>query len=128
MPGRLHHLDAHVTKVDDAVVADRLECIFGNRRASEANRRADAVSQLEMARDEIGMEVREEDVRDAKMVIRSERQVLIDVALRIDDGGQAARLVGNDVRGVSQAVQIELSQDHQLAGRSVTKAAVAARF
>jgi hypothetical protein len=51
------------------------------------------------------------------MVFRSERQVLIDVALRIDDGGHAARLVGNDVRGVSQAVQIELSQEHQLAGR-----------
>jgi hypothetical protein len=66
-----------------------------------------------MARDEIGMEVREEDVRDAEIVIRSERQVLIDVALRIDDGCQAARLVGNDVRGVSQAVQIELSQEHQ---------------
>ena len=118
MPGRLHHLDTNGAKLDDAAVADRLECIFGNRRASEANRRANAVSQFEMTRDEIGMEVREEDVRDAKTVIRSERQVLIDVTLRIDDRCQAARLVGNDVRGVSQAVQIELSQDHQFAGRS----------
>jgi len=45
-------------------------------------------------------------------VIRSERQVLIDVALRIDDRGQATPLVANKVRGVREAVQIELSQDH----------------
>jgi len=49
---------------------------------------------------------------DAQAVIRSERQVLIDVALRIDDRGQGTPLIANKVRCVRQAVQIELSQDH----------------
>jgi hypothetical protein len=56
--------------------------------------------------------VREEDVCDAKVVIRGERQILIDVALRVDHGGGAGLLVGNDVGGMCQAVQIKLLEDH----------------
>ena len=45
-------------------------------------------------------------------MIRSERHVLIDIALRIDNRGQAAPLVAHKIRRVRQTVQIELSQDH----------------
>ncbi len=58
------------------------------------------------------MKVGENDMGDPHAVVRRERHVLIDVTLRIDHGGQAAPLVAHEVRGVRQAVQIELSQDH----------------
>ena len=42
----------------------------------------------------------------------SKREVLIDVALRIDDRGDAGLLVADQVGRVRQALEIELLQDH----------------
>ena len=65
-----------------------------------------------MTGDEVRVQVGEEDVRDTQAVLRGERQVLLDVALRIDDRGGAGGLVADQVRGMGQAVQIELVEDH----------------
>ena len=54
-------------------------------------------------------------------LLRSERQVLIDVTLRIDDGRRAGRLVGDEIRRVGQAVQVELPEDHARSGCGVTR-------
>jgi hypothetical protein len=37
---------------------------------------------------------------------------LLDVTLRIDDDGGLGLLVANQIRGVREAVEIELMQDH----------------
>ena len=58
-----------------------------------------------MAGDEVGVEVRQEDVRDAQAVLRGEREVLIDVALRIDDGRECRLLVADEIRRVRQAIR-----------------------
>src|SRR5437867_9978737 len=108
MPRSLDHLDAHVPQRDNGAVAHGLERVFSERFASEANRRACAIAQLEMSGEEVRVEVREKNVGDTEMVLRSERQILIDVSLRIDDRGCAARLVADEVRCVGKAVQIEL--------------------
>ena len=68
-------------------VGERRERVLGLRRRAEIDRGADAIAQLEMAGDEVGVEVRQEDVRDAQAVLVGEREVLVDVALRIDDRG-----------------------------------------
>ena len=81
---------------------------------AEIDRRAGPVAQLEMAGDEIGVEVGEEDVRDPQAVLLGEGQVLVDVALRVDDRGRPGRLVADEIRRVRQAVQIELLEDHWL--------------
>jgi len=112
VPGRLQRLDAHVAEIDDAAIANRRERVFGVGGATQIDSGAGAVTQLEVAGNEISVEVGQKDMADAQAVIRSERQVLIDVALRIDYRGQATPLVANKVRGVRQAVEIELSQDH----------------
>jgi hypothetical protein len=65
-----------------------------------------------MTGDEIGMKVGQEDVANAEVVIRRERQILIDVTLRIDHGGGAAVLVRYDVGGMRQTVQVKLLEDH----------------
>ena len=71
------------------------------RRGAEIDRRAGAIAQLEVTGDEVGVEVREEDVRDPQAVLGGEREVLIDVALRIDDGRRVRLLVAD--RGTTRA-------------------------
>jgi len=112
MPRRFENLDPDRSEIDRGAIPDGLEFIFGNRLPAEADGGAHAVAQFEMTRDEIGVKVRQEDVHDAEVVIRRKRQVLIDVTLRIDDGGRAAFFVGNDVRRMREAVQIKLFEDH----------------
>ena len=58
--------------------------------APEIDGRAGPLAQLEVAGDEIGVEVREEDVRDPEAVFAGKGQVLLDVALRVDDGALSA--------------------------------------
>jgi len=43
---------------------------------------------------------------------------LLDVALGIDDGRRARLLVAHQVRGVRQAIQVELVEDHAFARKS----------
>jgi hypothetical protein len=72
-----------------------------------------------MSSDEIGVEMRQEYVLDLKSVLGGKRDVLVRVALRINDGCRAGLLVSNNVRGVRQARQIELLEDHaELSSRS----------
>jgi hypothetical protein len=50
-----------------------------------------------VTRDEVRVQMREDHVRDPKAVLLSEGQVLIDVALRIDDGRRARLLVADEI-------------------------------
>jgi len=112
MPRRFQSLDPDRSEIDHRAVANRLEFIFRDRFPTEADDRAHAVAQLEVAGNEIRVEVRQEDVRDTKVVIGRERQILIDVALRIDDSRGTALLISNDVRGVCETVEIKLLEEH----------------
>ena len=67
-----------------------------------------------MAGDEIGVEMCEEDVLDREAVFGGEGDVLVDVALRIDDGGGGGLFVADQVRRVGQTRQIKLFEDHRL--------------
>ena len=51
---------------------------------------------------------------DGEVVARSRFQVTLNVALRIDDYGGASHFVTDEVRSVSEAVEIELFEDHAL--------------
>ena len=66
-----------------------------------------------MPGDKIGVEMRQEHVLDLEAVLGGKRDVLVDVALRVNDGCRACRLVSNEVGGVRQARQIELLEDHR---------------
>ncbi len=98
----------------DVAVAERRERVLRLGPGTEIDGDAGAIAQLEMAGDEVGVKVREEDVRDPQAVLGRESEILIDVALRIDDGSRAGAGVADEVRGVRQAIQIKLLQDHQV--------------
>ena len=61
------------------------------------------------------MQVRQEHVGDAQAVLLRIRDVLLDVALRVDDGGHPGVLVTNEIRRVGETVEIELPENHATA-------------
>jgi hypothetical protein len=63
----------------------------------------------------IGVEVGEKYMLDRESVFGSEGNVLIRVALWVNDGSRACSFVSNNVGGVRQARQIELFEDHAAA-------------
>ncbi len=77
------------------------------------DRGAHAVAKLQVSGEEIGMQVRQEHVGDSQVVRLGEGQVLVDVALRIDDRGGVRLLVADEIGRVRQAIQVELLQDHR---------------
>ena len=58
------------------------------------------------------MEVGEDDVRDAEAVLRRTLEIPVDVPLRLHDRRGARLLVAHEIRGVGQAIEIELLENH----------------
>ena len=79
---------------------------------AEMDGRAAMVAQLQVAGDEVGVEMGEEDVADLEAKLFGVGQVLLDVALRVDDDGGCALLVPEQIGGVRQASEVVLFQNH----------------
>jgi hypothetical protein len=109
---RFNRLEADATELDASSVGERRERVFGLRRRAEIDARADPIAQLQMAGDEVGVEMRQDHMFDAQPVLFGVRHILLDVALWIDDGGNAALLIPDDVGRVREAIQVELMKDH----------------
>ena len=67
-----------------------------------------------MAGNEVGMCMRQEHVAYLKPLLPGIFNIPIHVPLRIDYGGHAGALIGDEVRGVRQAIQIILLEDHRV--------------
>ncbi len=65
-----------------------------------------------MPGDEIGVKMRQENVLDLELVLGGKGNVLVGVALRVNNGRRACRFVSNHVGSVRQARQVELLEDH----------------
>ena len=113
MSRRLERLQPYLAELDDVAVAQRVHLVLGPGGVPEVDGGADAIAQLEVTGDEVGVEMRQEHVGDAKAALVSEREVLIDVTLRIHDGGDAGLLVAHEVGRMRQALQVELLKDHR---------------
>ena len=109
--GRFQHLQADGPEFEDVAIVKCPEriCRFG--RGAQADRRADTIAQLEMSSDEIGMQMGQKHVLDLQRMLGGERDVMIRIALRVNNGSRAGLLVSNHVRRVRQAWQIELLED-----------------
>ena len=68
--------------------------------------------QLQVARQEVGVEVRLDHVGDGQPRGLGVTQVLVDVATGVHHRGQTARLVGDQVRGLREALQVVLVDLH----------------
>ena len=110
MAGRLHGAQLDAADAQRVAVAHGAVRELRARGGAEDDLRAGARGELAMAADEVRVEVRLHDVFDGQPALARRVEVLIDVALRIDDRAFAA--VANQVRRVGETGQIELMKVH----------------
>src|ERR1700722_7807956 len=65
-----------------------------------------------MTGDEVRMEVGEKDVADLQTEFFSVIQIMVNVALRVDDDGSRVGLVAEQIRGMGKTTKIILLQNH----------------
>jgi hypothetical protein len=109
----LERLQPHASKFDTVAIMKGGEPIFGLRDRTQIDHGADAIAQLKMTRDEVSVQVRQQDVLDRQAALCGEREVLVDVPLRIHDGRDLSRLVTDQLRRVGEAPKIELFEEHR---------------
>ena len=97
MAGRFERLQPHAPEFDTITVGKRREGVLCARGSTQIDTRARAVAQLEMPRDEVGVKVGQDHMFDIETVSGRERQVLINVALWIDDCGGACARVPDEI-------------------------------
>ena len=110
MSRRLQRAQHDVADAQLVAVAHRAMRELGIRRRAKHDLRAGALRQLAMPADEVGVQVRLDDVADAQAALVGRVDVLLDVALRIDDRRLAVRT--DQVRGMRQAAEVELVEMH----------------
>jgi hypothetical protein len=108
----LQDLEPHVAELDPIAVLQRdaLELRLGP--AAEVDRGPGPVAELDVARDEVGMEVGEEDVLDRVAARLGIGQVPVDVTLRIDHRGGLRLFIRDHVRRMRQAGEVVLLDVH----------------
>ena len=121
MSGRLEGHDAHAPHLDGVPVMQRMKRELGGCSRSQVDLRSDPLAEFQMPGEEVRVEVGQEDVGDADAEFGSVRDVLVDVALGIDDGGPARRHIRDQIGRVREAGQVVRLQDHVEApwGRSL---------
>ena len=102
-----------MSELDPIAIGERRECVLRFRGGAEIDLRPDPIAQLEMAGDEIGVKVREDDVTNPQGVVLGKRDIFVDVALRVDHHRLAGLFVSNQIRRVREATEIKLVQDHR---------------
>jgi len=113
MTGRLEDFDPDPgSQLDGVAVAGRVELVPGLCACAEMDRGPLAIPQLEMARDEVRVEVGQKDVADPAADPPRGLDIVVDVTLRVDDRRHAAALVGDEIGRVGQAAEVMLFEDH----------------
>ena len=74
--------------------------------------RAPARSRSSRWPDEVGVKMGQEHMGDVQLVARGEVEILVDVPLWVHNGRGLRGVVADQVRGMRQAIQIELLEDH----------------
>ncbi len=113
MAGCFENLQAEVREVESIAVLRRLEGVLRLRARAEVDGGAAAVAEFEVAGDEVGVKVGEEDVADFEPELRGVGEVLVDVALRVDDDGRGSGFVADEVRSVRETAEVILFENQE---------------
>jgi len=105
---RFQRLQSHASELKNVAIVKRSERVSRFGRRAEINRRAYTVAQFQVPGYEISVEMRQKNVLDLEYVLGGKRNVLVRVALRINDRCRACRFVSNQIGSVRQTRQVEL--------------------
>jgi hypothetical protein len=112
VPRRFQGLQPHLPELQGVALSKSSEVKIRLSLGSQTNRGSNAVSQLDVARKKIGMKMGEEDIVNVKLVLGGVVEILIDIALRVNDNGGAARLIGDKVGGMRETTEVILFHPH----------------
>ena len=112
MSRSLQGYEARAAELDRVAVMERPEGVLRARGGTQIDDSAGPIPELEMAGEEVGVQMCQKHVCDAQPMPRGERHIAVDVALGVDDGGDPRLLVADQIGGVCQAIEVELLQDH----------------
>ena len=87
MAGSLQHLQAHSREIENVAILHGDEGVFRLGAGAEMDGGAAPVAQFQMAGNKVGMEMGEKHVADLQAVFFRVDQILLNVALRINDDG-----------------------------------------
>ena len=111
--GRVQRAHAQRSELELPAVLERLVVVLGIGVAVDVDRRAGRRGEAAVPGDVVGVVVRLEDVLDLHAHVAREREVLVDVELRVDDGGNAGVLVADQVGRAAEVVVGDLAEDHR---------------
>ena len=113
MPGCLEHPETYIRpKLHLIAIGHRSERILRLGPCAEVDGGAGLLDELEMSRDVVGMKMGQEDVANLQPLRRGVGEVPVDVTLRVYDGRDTGRLIGNQIRGMGQTAEVVLLQNH----------------
>ena len=110
--GSLENFEAHSREIKRIAILHRHECVFRLGAGAEMDRRAATVAQFQMPGDEVGVKMGEEYVPDLEAEFLRIGQVLLDIALRVDDDGGRTGLVSEQIGSVRKAAEVILFENH----------------
>ena len=114
--GRVERAHADGPELELPAVVEWLMVVVGSRIAMDVDRRARRGGQPSVARDVVGVVVRLEDVLDPNPHVAGEREILLDLELRIDDRGNGRILITDQIRSTAEVVMGDLAKDHRVSG------------
>jgi len=113
MPGRVQRPDGHRSELQFPAVVERFVLVVGPGEAMDVDRRAGRRSEAAVAGDVVGMVVGLEHMLDPDAHVAREREVLLDLELRVHDRGNAGILVADQVGRAAEVVMDDLTEDHR---------------
>jgi hypothetical protein len=112
VPGSFQGLQPHAAEFNRGAIGERREPIFSCGLGAEIDGGA-TIPKFEMTGDEISMEVGKKHMFDLEPVFVGEGQIAVNIALRIDNGGDARGFVAHKVGGVREAVEVKLLKQQE---------------
>jgi hypothetical protein len=106
------HVEGHVAEGEPLPVLQGLHGELGLGRGAVADHRPGGRGDLEVAGEEIGVEVGLDHPLDVQALGRGVIEILGDVALGVDDDRPAGRLVADQVAEERQASELVLTEEH----------------
>jgi hypothetical protein len=111
VPGCRKDLEIDLSQAQVPAIGQGVDGVVDARRVAVRDDRAGARRELEMAAEEVGVQVRLDDSLDRQPRDLGVTQVATDIALRVDDDGAPGRSVPYEIRGVRQTVEVVLRED-----------------
>jgi hypothetical protein len=102
MARRFQNFQSNAAECNLVTIVQGSKRIFRLGGSAEIDRGTDPIAQFQVTGDKISMEMSEENVLDFEGMIRGKRDVLVGVALWVNDSCRGCRLVSNQVGGVRQ--------------------------